>query len=57
MKHSFSVVVLLLLFSLVLTSCSRKIVGARVHRRDRNCGCELVVPESEQENSICERAL
>lgn len=24
----------------VSTSCARKVVGARPHRRDRNCGCE-----------------
>lgn len=24
----------------VSTSCARKVVGVRPHRRDRNCGCE-----------------
>ncbi len=26
--------------SVLLTSCSPKIIGATPHRRDRNCGCE-----------------
>lgn len=26
----------------ILTSCSRKVIGATPHRRDRNCGCENI---------------
>ena len=35
---------LALLSALVVTSCSHRIYGAKPHRRDRNCGCELQRP-------------
>lgn len=37
MKKYFWIIAVLLLLG---TSCSRKIVGARPHRKERNCGCE-----------------
>ena len=37
MKKYFWIFAVLLLLG---TSCSRKIVGARPHRKERNCGCE-----------------
>lgn len=29
-------------FLLLFTSCSKKIIGATPHRRDRHCGCENI---------------
>lgn len=52
MKYIARLLFVLLFLSLVATSCSKKVVGARVHRRDRNCGCELVVPVS-QDSTLC----
>lgn len=43
-------VLIMLLLALVVTSCAPKIYGARPHRRDRNCGCELQQPV---ENRSC----
>ena len=33
------------ILALVATSCSPKINGVRKHRRDRNCGCENIIPQ------------
>jgi hypothetical protein len=49
-----TVLLLLLLLALVVTSCAPKIYGARPHRRDRNCGCELQQPV---ENRTCAETL
>ncbi|MBO4482105.1 MAG: hypothetical protein J5719_06085 [Bacteroidales bacterium] len=47
MRRYLSVAALLLIVLLIGTSCSRKIVGARPHRRDRNCGCEWLAPAAD----------
>lgn len=52
MKRTFLLLVILL--ALVVTSCAPKIYGARPHRRDRNCGCELQKPV---ENRSCTETL
>ena len=39
-----TLLLLALLLSLVVTSCSPRIYGAKPHRRDRNCGCEIQHP-------------
>ena len=49
-----TILLFVLLLALVATSCSPKIYGARPHRRDRNCGCELPQPE---ENRTCTETL
>ena len=45
-----TILLLLLLLALVVSSCAPKIYGARPHRRDRNCGCELQKPMEAQQN-------
>lgn len=47
-----TVVFLLLLLALVVTACSPKIYGARPHKRDRNCGCELQQPMVNQQDDV-----
>ncbi|HNW68384.1 MAG TPA: hypothetical protein PKK66_06000 [Bacteroidales bacterium] len=37
-----------LIFSFV--ACQTKIYGARKHRKDRNCGCEMQCPTSCDDN-------
>ena len=41
---------LVLLTAMIVTSCSPKIYGARPHKRDRNCGCELQQPVEQQQS-------
>lgn len=40
MKKYFWIFAALLL---LCSSCSRKIIGARPHRKERNCGCEYPI--------------
>ena len=45
---------LLVLLALVVTSCAPRIYGAKPHRRDRNCGCEIQQPTEARQ---CDEAL
>lgn len=47
MRRYRTVAALVLIVLLIGTSCSRKVVGARPHRRDRNCGCEWLAPAAD----------
>lgn len=47
-----TLVLLVLLLALVVTSCSPRIYGAKPHRRDRNCGCEVPQPVDSQSDDV-----
>ncbi len=40
MKKRMIIGILFCTILCVSTSCAKKVVGVRPHRRDRNCGCE-----------------
>ncbi|MCQ2275632.1 MAG: hypothetical protein MJZ87_01600 [Bacteroidales bacterium] len=51
MKKSSIILFASILTIMLLTSCSRRIIGATPHRRDRHCGCENIrTPQSDNQN-------
>ncbi len=48
-KKSFFILILAIAF--LLAGCAPKVVGKRKHKKDRNCGCELL-----QEQNDCQNA-
>ena len=46
-----TILLLILLLALAVTACAPRIYGAKPHRRDRNCGCELQKPMETQQCS------
>ena len=44
MKKKLTIGIFFLAIICVSTCCSRKIIGATPHRRDRHCGCENLSP-------------
>lgn len=47
-----TILLLVLLLALVVTSCAPRIYGAKPHRRDRNCGCEVLPPACSQPSDV-----
>ena len=48
-----TILLLALLLALVVTSCAPRIYGAKPHRRDRNCGCEIQQsPACQQDDDV-----
>ncbi|MBQ4433066.1 MAG: hypothetical protein II894_02790 [Bacteroidales bacterium] len=49
------------LLAIMVSSCAPRIYGARPHRRDRNCGCEVPAHIQKSENIhpsyVCEASL
>ena len=43
-----TILLLILLLALAVTACAPRIYGAKPHRRDRNCGCEVPQPAGSQ---------
>ena len=51
MNLKCKLIVLLLLVAFIASACAPQIYGQRKHRKQRNCGCELVKPEINIENT------
>lgn len=51
MKKSTLILLASILAIMLLSSCSKKIIGVTPHRRDRHCGCENIrTPQSDNQN-------
>jgi len=50
MKLRFKLIVGLLIVAFIASSCAPQIYGQRKHRKQKNCGCELVKPLNNIEN-------
>ena len=43
---------LILAMAVLLVGCAPKVVGKRKHKKDRNCGCEMIPAQNDGQNAM-----